>query len=463
MSIQPLPLLRDEEELKAIAKLRPPETVVVRYGYLKQIGEFRYEGTEIPGCGTKMVVRTPRGVELAEMLTTVCNNSGCGHSISRQKLLDYIDQSGGKQYPFTDEGKVLRIATPDDLRDQAHLDSHGPEYVRAGREIVRDLDLPMKVVAVESLLGGERVVFYFMSENRVDFRDLVKRLAGELHTRIEMRQVGARDEARIVADYEKCGQQCCCKQFLKVLKPVSMKNAKIQKATLDPTKISGRCGRLMCCLRYEEVTYDELRKRLPPRNSKVMTPDGSGTVLNTQILTQLVLVELADRGERNAYPVENIERLTRDQEREMAQLVEDRAHEREERDARRESREQRRRPQPGQPLRSNEIESREGEASGELPDEPATNQTDDDAMTEQDTPGSAPGSSPGSSPGSAPENEAGHTEGDAGDGEPGGAKRRRKRRRRRRRGAAGQPPADSGNTPPVTEHETGPNDTINEG
>ena len=153
-----------------------------------------------------------------------------------------------------------------------------------------------------------------------------------------MRQVGARDEARLVADYEKCGQQCCCKQFLKVLRPVSMKNAKIQKATLDPSKISGRCGRLMCCLRYEEATYDELRKRLPPRHSKVMTQDGPGMVLNTQILTQLVLVELAGKGERNAYGVEHIERLTREQEREMALAVSAREQEREDREARRESR-----------------------------------------------------------------------------------------------------------------------------
>src|SRR5204862_7204279 len=118
-----------------------------------------------------------------------------------------------------------------------------------------------------------------------DFRDLVSKLAAEQRSRIDMRQVGARDEARLTADYERCGQHCCCKQFLKVLKPVSMRSAKVQKATLDPLKISGRCGRLMCCLRYEDQTYDELRKRLPKRKTRVGSPEGDGWVVDTQILT----------------------------------------------------------------------------------------------------------------------------------------------------------------------------------
>src|SRR5690606_33298299 len=110
----------------------------------------------------------------------------------------------------------------------------------------------------------------------------------------------------LTADYERCGQHCCCKQFLKVLKPVSMRAAKIQKATLDPLKISGRCGRLMCCLRYEEATYDELKKRLPHRRTRVGTPEGPGIVIDGQILTQLVLVELERDGSRIAVPVENL-------------------------------------------------------------------------------------------------------------------------------------------------------------
>ncbi|NBB83425.1 MAG: hypothetical protein GVY28_08465, partial [Alphaproteobacteria bacterium] len=294
MPIHPLPVIEelDQAEHQALQRLKPPESIVVRFGYMRQIGEFAYGGEQIPGCGTKLVVRTPRGVELAEMLTTTCANGGCGHSVTRQQMLEYIETSGGKQFPFTQEGKVLRVAAADDVREQSRLDAEKPRAISTCRRLIGELELPMKLVDVEMLLGGERIIFYFTSEGRVDFRELVRQLAGEFHTRIEMRQVGARDEARLVADYEKCGQHCCCRQFLKVLKPVSMRNAKIQKATLDPSKISGRCGRLMCCLRYEEVTYDDLRKRLPHRNSRMLTEDGPGRVIDTQILTQLVLIEL---------------------------------------------------------------------------------------------------------------------------------------------------------------------------
>src|SRR5262249_39710830 len=150
-----------------------------------------------------------------------------------------------------------------ELNKQAALSARRPEYVKACKAFIAELELPMKLVDVEPILGEELLTFYYMSEQRVDFRRLVKLLAAEFKTRIEMRQVGARDEGRVVADYERCGQHCCCKNFLKVLKPVSMKSAKLQKATLDPLKISGRCGRLMCCLRYEDQTYDELKKNLP--------------------------------------------------------------------------------------------------------------------------------------------------------------------------------------------------------
>jgi len=139
----------------------------------------------------------------------------------------------------------------------------------------------------------------------VDFRKLVRRLAKEYQTRIEMRQVGARDEAKLLADYERCGRPCCCRAFLKMLAPVNMKMAKVQKATLDPAKISGRCGRLMCCLRYENCTYEQLRKTLPPRNSVVETPEGPAVVVDRHILTQLVVVRLAD-ARQVAYPLAEI-------------------------------------------------------------------------------------------------------------------------------------------------------------
>jgi cell fate regulator YaaT (PSP1 superfamily) len=283
----------------------PPKTIVVRYGYLREIGEFPSDLTQKVGCGTKLVLRTERGTEIGEMLTTVCGNGGCSKSITRDKLLSYIENSGGRDYPFSEGGRVLRPATTQDLAEQARLDEDRTKHVNLARELVQRHNLPMKIVDVEHLLGGERVLFYFVSEQRVDFRSLVRDLAHALHTRIELRQVGARDEARITADYEKCGQHCCCKQFLKVLTPISMRSAKVQKATLDPTKISGRCGRLMCCLRYEDETYEELRKKLPKRNTRVKTEKGDGWVLDGQILTQLVLVQFDD-GKREAVPMEKI-------------------------------------------------------------------------------------------------------------------------------------------------------------
>jgi cell fate regulator YaaT (PSP1 superfamily) len=147
---------------------------------------------------------------------------------------------------------------------------------------------------MERLFGGERVVIYYLAEQRIDFRQLVKELAGELQTRIEMRQIGIRDEAKLLADYGDCGKPVCCNTYLSAMPPVSMKMAKIQKATLDPTKISGRCGRLKCCLRYEFPVYEELQKKLPPIGAEVDTPEGKARVLAQEILAEQLLVQTQD-------------------------------------------------------------------------------------------------------------------------------------------------------------------------
>lgn len=311
MPIFPLPqfeadLAEYRLEKEAYERLSVPKTVVVRFGLMKMVGEFPFDLNVKPGCGTKMVVRTHRGTELAEMLTSTCPNAGCSKSVTRKEMLEYIENSGGKDYPYFNDGKVLRIVTTDDLNEQRRIDGLRQGMKREAQARADEAGVPMKIVDAEPILGGERLTFYFTAEDRVDFRDLVGRLSEVFSTRIELRQVGARDEARLIADYEKCGQHCCCKQFLKVLKPISMKSAKIQKATLDPLKISGRCGRLMCCLRYEDETYDTLRKRLPRMKSRVTTPDGPGTVMDAQILTQLVLVELDSTGKRAAFPLESV-------------------------------------------------------------------------------------------------------------------------------------------------------------
>lgn len=469
MSIFPLPQFEadlEQADREAYERLKPPTSIVVRFGAMKMVGEFPYEGDAKPGCGSKLVVRTHRGVEVGEMLTSTCPNAGCSKSVTRKEMLDYIENSGGRDYPFFTEGKVLRVATIDDLNRQSELEKTRTDLVKAARRLVADHRLDMKVVDAEPILGGEILTFYFTSEHRVDFRDLVRAMGREFHTRIELRQVGARDEARLVADYERCGQHCCCKQFLKVLKPVSMKSAKVQKATLDPLKISGRCGRLMCCLRYEDETYDSLRKNLPKRGSRVGTPEGAGVVVDTQILTQLVLVELdppegqGAEAERKqvAVPVEELvspdeapKRVAADPFRGMrsgkiARRERPERTKEQQQDAYRE-RAKREDAQPSAPKRDALDDIMAG--------------LDDDAATQGDTsqpkkkkrrkrkggkPGGAPGAGPGSQP-QPPSGDAGPSSGDAGsaggqqrsarEGRSGGRSSRGRRGRGRGRGGSG--------------------------
>ena len=269
-----------------------PRTLLVRYGNMGLVGEFAYDGQTWPTCSSKVVIRTRRGAELAQVLATACADPGCSKRVTREQIQAYIEKSGGNDFPFSTDGRVIRIATAEDHKEQSRLESEKPRYLAACDELLRELELPMQLVDVELILGGEMTTFFFLSEHRVDFRSLVKRLAAQFHARIQMHQVGARDEARLVADFETCGQHCCCRQYLKILRPISMGSAKMQKATLDPSKISGRCGRLKCCLRYEEATYDELRRKLPKVGSRVRTAEGDGVVVETIILTQLVKVRM---------------------------------------------------------------------------------------------------------------------------------------------------------------------------
>jgi cell fate regulator YaaT (PSP1 superfamily) len=163
----------------------------------------------------------------------------------------------------------------------------------------------MELVDVEHLLGGERIIFYFLAEKRVDFRELVKDLAREFQTRIEMRQIGVRDEAKLLADYGDCGKPVCCNTHMTTMPPVSMRMAKLQKSTLDPTKISGRCGRLKCCLRFEQDVYEEFHDQLPSVGTRVLTQKGQGRVLAQEVLARRVLVEFED-GRRLAVAVAEI-------------------------------------------------------------------------------------------------------------------------------------------------------------
>jgi len=277
-------------------------TCAVTYGYLGHIGEFRYAPGMLFGCGQKVIIQSERGTEVGSQKSLTC--SGCSKSISRDQILDYVHNSG-PDFMRLHAGRILRAATPQDIAENDKQQRVAAEMLAECKQIVRRVNLPMKMVACEYLLGGERAVFYFLSESRIDFRDLVHELARLYHTRIEMRQVGARDEARIVADYEICGRECCCKNFLKTLRPITMQMAKIQKATLDPSKVSGRCGRLRCCLRYEHETYAELDKKLPKVGKRIRVADGVGVIVDRQVLTQLVLVAFPD-DRRVAVPAEEI-------------------------------------------------------------------------------------------------------------------------------------------------------------
>ncbi|MFA5864502.1 MAG: regulatory iron-sulfur-containing complex subunit RicT [Phycisphaerae bacterium] len=280
-----------------------PITLVVKYGYLGFIGEFEYRGTRVLVPNQGILVETERGIELGRFLCYSCDMER-GLKVCPGQLNRFLDASG-PEYLKRKAGKVIRPADPQDLIEEHHIHADAGAKKRYCLELAERYHLKMKVVCVEHLFGGERIIFYFASEGRIDFREMVRELAKEYQTRIELRQIGARDEARLLADYEICGRECCCKNFLKTLHPVNMKMAKLQKATLDPSKVSGRCGRLRCCLRYEQKTYEDLVSSLPAIGSWVQTPNGVGRVKDRMVLTQLVQVAYEDN-RLISYPVAEI-------------------------------------------------------------------------------------------------------------------------------------------------------------
>ena len=279
--------------------------ILVRYGRMSTLGLFEHHEAGILKVHSRVVVKTNRGLELGHLVGRFSSYKSGQFRLTEEQIKEYFDNDD-LDFSHGQIGKFIRYATAADISEERHLRKIAREEMEYCRRITKEMNLPMKIVDAEHVFGGERIIFYFMSDGRVDFRDLVKRIAQEYQTRIEMRQIGSRDEAKLLGDLESCGQQCCCQRFLKHLKPVNMRMAKMQKATLDPAKISGYCGRLKCCLRYEDDTYTELKKRLPKKNTRVKTKHGQGKVVDTQILTQLVLIEYQN-GEKSAVPVDDIE------------------------------------------------------------------------------------------------------------------------------------------------------------
>lgn len=248
---------------------------IVRHGVMRFLGDFEPTPAFAYARGTQVVVRTERGQEVAEVL--------CESSPRALELL-----------PEKTTGQILRTLTSDDMEEVLRVNEREGTAFQRCKEFIETRLLQMELVDVEQMFGGERLIFYFLAEKRVDFRELVKDLAREYRTRIEMRQIGVRDEAKLLADYGDCGKPVCCNTHMAVMPPVSMRMAKLQKSTLDPSKISGRCGRLKCCLRFEQDVYEEFQHELPSIGTRILTEKGQGRVLAQEILARKVLVEFED-------------------------------------------------------------------------------------------------------------------------------------------------------------------------
>lgn len=204
---------------------------------------------------------------------------------------------------------VLRVATPKDDEQEASNKQREKEAFKICLEKIRKHDLQMKLIDAEYTFDNNKVLFYFTADGRIDFRELVKDLASVFKTRIELRQIGVRDETKILGGIGICGRPLCCHTHLSEFAPVSIKMAKEQNLSLNPTKISGVCGRLMCCLKNEEETYEELNKRLPNVGDFVTTDDGhKGEVHSVNVLRQLVkvVVDMDDEKEIQEYKVEQL-------------------------------------------------------------------------------------------------------------------------------------------------------------
>ncbi|MCC6125078.1 MAG: signal peptidase [Pirellulales bacterium] len=262
---------------------------IVRYGAMHFLGVFTIPSGLAVRRNNRVIARTDRGLESGEVLCEA----------SPETVARLVDPPSGQ---------ILRIATAEDINEQSRIAKHARAEMDICQTYVDKLELKMQLVDVEHIFGGERIVIYYLAENRVDFRELVRQLAAEFQTRIEMRQIGVRDEAKLLADYGDCGCTVCCNSHLIEMPPVSMRMAKLQKATLDPTKISGRCGRLKCCLRYEFDTYEEMLKILPSIGAMVETSEGQGKVVGHEILGGNVQVVLEDQ-RRILVPMDQVKLL----------------------------------------------------------------------------------------------------------------------------------------------------------
>ncbi len=252
------------------------EVVSVRFRSGCKEYYFDPKGLTIP-AGTDVIVETAQGPEFA-----LCAEGN--HQVEDDAVVKPLRG-------------VIRIATDNDKHTAAYNRGREKEAFEVCKKKIQQHKLEMKLVRVECSFDGSKILFFFTADGRVDFRELVKDLAGVFRARIELRQIGVRDEAKMIGGLGICGRPFCCAQFMDEFLPVSIKMAKTQSLSLNPTKISGTCGRLMCCLKYEQDAYEDAIKRMPKNDSFVLTPDGTGNVSDINVLKETVNVRLDDRPE----------------------------------------------------------------------------------------------------------------------------------------------------------------------
>ena len=247
------------------------EIIGVRFKDVGKIYYFSPAGNKIE-CGSHVIVETARGVECGEVVIA-------NRKVEDSKVVQPLKS-------------IIRIATEKDLETQKKNREKEQEIMKVFTQKIADHKLDMKPIDIDCTFDGSKILFYFTAENRVDFRELVKDLASVYRTRIELRQIGVRDEAKMLGGLGICGRPFCCKTFLGEFQPVSIKMAKEQSLSLNPTKISGTCGRLMCCLKYEQNCYEELLAITPKVGALVETAEGRGIVEDANLLTGVLKVKL---------------------------------------------------------------------------------------------------------------------------------------------------------------------------
>lgn len=268
------------------------EVVGVRFKEVGKVYYFDPDG-KLYKKGDRVIVETARGVECGEIAME-------NRDVSDSEIIKPLK-------------RIIRAANESDLRTVQENKEKEKKAFTVGEEKIRAHNLEMKLVDVEYTFDGSKILFYFTADGRVDFRELVKDLAGVFRTRIELRQIGVRDESKMVGGFGICGRPFCCNSFLGDFQPVSIKMAKEQGLSLNPVKISGTCGRLMCCLKYEQEAYEHLLRHTPKIGAIVETREGRGTVVDNNLLTGMLKIRLDRRPDAAPVLIERHEvKLIRD-------------------------------------------------------------------------------------------------------------------------------------------------------